>query len=56
MLRNINQQSHAFTREMQSNILSAKKELQEIMPGIKVNPFENVGLKNEPPLQMKSNQ
>lgn len=55
MLRNINQQSHAFTRELHSNILSAKKDLQEIIPGMKVNPFENVGLKNEPPLKMNSN-
>ena len=54
MLRNINQQSHAFTRELQSNILSTRKDLHELMPGMKVNPFENVGLKNEPPVEMKS--
>jgi hypothetical protein len=55
MLRNINQQSHAFTRELQTNLASTKKDLQELMPGLKINPFENVGLKNETPLEMKSN-
>lgn len=52
MLRNINQQSHAFTREFQSNLLSTKKELQDIIPGMKINPFENVGLKVDEPLKM----
>jgi hypothetical protein len=52
MLRSINQQSHAFTREFQANMLSTKKELQEIMPGMKINPFENVGLKVDEPLEM----
>ncbi len=56
MLRNINQQSHAFTRELQSNFLSARKDLQELMPGMKVNPFENIGLKNESPLEIKSKE
>jgi hypothetical protein len=52
MLRNINQQSHAFTRELQSNILSTKKQIREIIPGLKINPFENVGLKVDEPLKM----
>jgi hypothetical protein len=52
MLRNINQQSHAFTREFQVNMLSTKKELQEIMPGMKINPFENIGLKVDEALEM----
>ena len=56
MLRNINQQSHAFTREFQSNLLSTKKDLHDIIPGMKINPFENVGLKADEPLQMDGNK
>jgi hypothetical protein len=52
MLRNINQQSHAFTREFQSNLLSTKSDIQELMPGLKINPFENVGLKPDEPLKI----
>ncbi len=55
MLRNINQQSHAFTRELQMNLLENKKQLKEIIPGMKINPYDNIGLKNEPPLEMQSN-
>ena len=54
MLRNINQQSHAFTRELQSNFLSEKKNLQEILPSMKIKPFENVGLQIDEPLKMKT--
>lgn len=35
MMRSINQQSHAFTRELQSNLLDNKKTLEEILPGLK---------------------
>lgn len=52
MLRNINQQSHAFTRELQTNFLTAKRDLQEIYPAMKGNPFENVGLKPDEPLKI----
>ncbi len=52
MLRNINQQSHAFTREFQSNMLATRKELEEIVPGMKINPFKNVGMKPDEPLIM----
>ncbi len=55
MLRNINQQSHAFTRELQSNLLSTKDDLQQLMPGLKIRPFENVGLKPDEPLKMDKN-
>ena len=56
MLRNINQQSHAFTRELQMNLLSKKNDLKQIIPGIEINPFENVGLKNEPPLKLEKEE
>lgn len=55
MLRSINQQSHAFTRELQSNILTAKKDLETMIPGMKIRPFENVGLKNEEPIKIDPN-
>ncbi len=56
MIRGINQQSHAFTRELQTNLLSSKRELSEMIPGMKVNPFENIGLKNEDPIKMKTSK
>lgn len=43
MFRNINQQSHAFTRELNSNLLTAKSELKEMIPAMKIDPFENIG-------------
>jgi len=35
MVRSINQQSHAFTRELQSNLLNSKRDLEILMPGLK---------------------
>lgn len=35
MIRSINQQSHAFTREIQENIISSKKELSSSIPSLK---------------------
>lgn len=35
MIRSINQQSHAFTREIQENIMSSKKELSSSIPSLK---------------------
>ena len=40
MLRNINQQSHAFTREMQENLIKNKKELSKYIPSMKTNFLE----------------
>lgn len=50
MVRSINQQSHAFTRELQSNLLNSKRDLETLMPGLKdpeiIKPKdENSGLK-----------
>lgn len=51
MVRSINQQSHAFTRELHSNLLNSKKDLEFILPGIKdeisKNTDENKQLKEE---------
>jgi ABC-type transport system involved in cytochrome bd biosynthesis fused ATPase/permease subunit len=56
-LRMINQQSHAFTRELQTNLTVSKKRLAEHIPSMNINPFENIGLKNEEPIKLdtKSN-
>ena len=54
MIRDINQQSHAFTRELQTNFITSKRELSEMIPGMKINPFENIGLKNEDPIKMET--
>jgi len=35
MMRSINQQSHAFTRELHSNLLNSKKDMEFLMPGLK---------------------
>jgi hypothetical protein len=35
MMRNINQQSHAFTRELQENLSNSKKDLGEMIPALK---------------------
>ncbi len=35
MVRSINQQSHAFTRELQSNLLNSKIDLDVLIPGMK---------------------
>ena len=35
MVRSINQQSHAFTRELNSNLLNSRKDLENIIPGLK---------------------
>lgn len=51
-LRNISQQSHAFTRELSMNLLENKRELKDMIPGMKIDPFENIGLKTEAPLKM----
>jgi hypothetical protein len=47
MVRSINQQSHAFTRELQSNLLNSKRDMETLMPGLK--DFETVKPKNENP-------
>lgn len=35
MVRSINQQSHAFTRELHSNLLNSKRNMETLMPGLK---------------------
>ncbi len=40
MLRNINQQSHAFTREVQESFVKSKKDLSQYIPALKNNYLE----------------
>lgn len=40
MIRNINQQSHAFSRELSSNILNTKQSLSQHIPALKSNFLE----------------
>ena len=35
MVRSINQQSHAFTRELHSNLLNSKRNMETLIPGLK---------------------
>ncbi len=35
MVRSINQQSHAFTRELHSNLLNSKRDIETLLPGLK---------------------
>jgi len=35
MVRSINQQSHAFTRELHSNLLKSRKDMENLMPGLR---------------------
>ena len=46
MARSISQQSLAFTREFQGNLLTSKDELGELIPAIKLDP-EKKGKKKE---------
>jgi hypothetical protein len=50
MIRSIDQQSHAFTREFQSNLLSNKNLLKDLIPGMKIDPFER---KEEAPIKQE---
>ena len=55
MVRSANQHSHAISREITANVLRAKKDLEPIVPGIELDPFRNVGIKQEAPLSMNKN-
>lgn len=35
LVRSINQQSHAFTRELHSNLLNSKRDMETLIPGLK---------------------
>lgn len=52
MLRNINQQSHAFTREMQENLIKSKTELSKMIPSLRSDFLETK--KKELELQLDS--
>lgn len=52
MLRNINQQSHAFTREMQENLVKSKLELSKMIPSLRSDYLESK--KKEVELQLES--
>jgi hypothetical protein len=40
IFRSITQQSHAFTREFQTNLMRNKKDLSEVIPSLKIDPYE----------------
>ena len=35
MVRSINQQSHAFTRELHSNLLNSRRDMEHIIPNLR---------------------
>ena len=46
MFRSITQQSHAFTREFHTNLIQNKNELNEIIPSLKIDPYEKFSNNN----------
>jgi hypothetical protein len=54
--RNISQQSFAFTRELNTNLLKNKDDLKEIIPAMKINPFKNIGIQQENPYPIDHNR
>ena len=47
IFRSITQQSQAFTREFQSNLIKNKAQLSEIIPSLKIDPYEKFRKKNK---------
>jgi hypothetical protein len=40
IFRSITQQSHAFTREFSQNLMTNRKEMSEVIPSLKIDPYE----------------
>lgn len=44
IFRSITQQSHAFTREFQTNLIKNKNDLSEVIPSLKIDPYEKFSI------------